>query len=498
MLLSARGFSVTLLEKQRTVGGRSSSLVLGGYSFDLGSTILMMRFVLEEMFALAGRRLDDYVRLVPLDPMYRLVFGDRGLDVYADPERMVQELRRFAPGSEDGLPRFLEHEHARLEQLYPLMQKSWLGLGSLLAPSVVKSLPWVGIGRSLHATAGDYFEDEDLKLGFSFQSAYLGMSPWKCPGGFGMIPYVEHGWGVDYARGGVHKVCAAMEQVARELSATIRTSAEVASVVVEDGRAVGVELTGGELVPADAVVVDADAVAALTRLLDEDVSLRFRKARLERLKESCSTFMLYLGLDTELPLRHHTFFFADDYKEEMERVFGRGELSDDLSVYVCSPVVTDPSMAPPGHSALYLLALAPNTRSGIDWEAEAPRMRARILETLARRTGVDVTPHIRVEHQVSPRDWESSFSISHGAVFGPTHDVDQLLAFRLPHRLPDPDNVFLTGAGTSPGSGIPTILESARITTRLLCEEHGIPFPESQPLPEPTTWVRERGAVEAS
>jgi phytoene desaturase len=207
--------------------------------------------------------------------------------------------------------------------------------------------------------------------------------------------------------------------------------------------------------------------------------------------------MLYLGLDTQLPLRHHTFFFADDYRSEMERVFGRGELVDDLSLYVCNPVGTDPAVAPEGHSALYLLALAPNTRSAIDWDSEAPRMRARVLDTLRRRTGVDVAAHVRAEHQVTPQDWESGFAISHGAVFGPTHEIGQLLAFRLPHRLPEPENVFLTGAGTSPGSGIPTILESARIATRLLCQEHGVAFPESEPLPEPSTWVRPRSAAEA-
>jgi phytoene desaturase len=199
--------------------------------------------------------------------------------------------------------------------------------------------------------------------------------------------------------------------------------------------------------------------------------------------------MLYLGVDTQLPLRHHTFFFADDYRSEMDRVFGEGELADDLSLYVCNPVVTDSSVAPPGHSALYLLALAPNTRAAIDWQTEAPRMRARVLDLLKRRTGVDVVPHIRAEHQISPRDWESGFAISHGAVFGPKHDITQLLAFRLPHRLPLAENLFLTGAGTSPGSGIPTILESARIATRLLCERHGVAFPVSLPLPEPTTWT---------
>jgi phytoene desaturase len=280
--------------------------------------------------------------------------------------------------------------------------------------------------------------------------------------------------------------------VARELGARVRTRAEVRRILVENDRSVGVELVGGERIPADDVVIDADAPAALTRLLDQDISARFRRSRLEHLNESCSTFMLYLGLDTRLPLPHHTFFFANDYKAEMDRVFREGTLSDDLSVYACNPVVTDPSVAPPGHSALYLLALVPNGRAGIDWDQEGDAMRARVLSALRNWTGIDLAPHIRAEHRVTPAEWERRYHISHGAVFGPSHNITQLLAFRLPNRLPSPDNVFLTGGGTSPGSGLPTILESARIASRLVCERHELPFPRSRPLPEPTTWRRNR------
>jgi phytoene desaturase len=495
MLLAARGFEVTVLEKQRAVGGRSGALIVGDYTFDLGSTMLMMRFVVEEMFELAGRRLSNELQLVSLDPMYRLVFGERSLDVYANVARMEAELKRFAPGSEPGLQRFLEREHSRLERLYPVLQKSWPRLVSLFDPAVLAAIPHVGIARSLHETARHYFADEALQLGFSFQSAYLGMSPWECPGGFGMVPYVEHAWGLDYVRGGVHRLCLAMERVARELGATIRTQAEVQHLRVDGDRCTAAELKTGERFEADELILDADAAAALVRLLDQDVSLRFSKARLEHLRESCSTFMLYLGLDTQLPLRHHTFLFAHDYRAEMDRVFHRGELADDLSLYVCNPAQIDPSLAPPGHSPLYLLALVPNTRADIDWELEAPRMRARILAVLQRHTGVELEPHIRAQKIVTPSEWERQYQVSHGAVFGPAHSIDQLLAFRLPNQLPHPRNVFLTGGGTNPGSGLPTILESARLVTRLLCERHRVPFPASRPLPEPMTWQRVRGTA---
>jgi phytoene desaturase len=284
-----------------------------------------------------------------------------------------------------------------------------------------------------------------------------------------------------------------MARVAKARGAEIVTNAEVVRVRA-NGRTAAVELASGETVHADEVVMDADAAEALTHLLEDDVSLRFSKHRLEHLTESCSTFMLYLGIDRELPLDHHTFFFAADYVAEMDRVFREGTLSDDVSVYACNPVRSDPTVAPAGHSALYLLALAPNTRSAIDWEIEGPRMRKRVLDALALRTGVDVRPHIREERCVTPTEWETRYRISHGAVFGPAHEISQLLALRPPHRLPSPGNVFLSGAGTSPGSGIPTVLESARITTRLLCEKHGIAFPASRPLPEPTTWKRRTSA----
>lgn len=492
MLLSARGFDVTVLEKRETLGGRSGVLRLGDYAFDVGSTMLMMPFVLHEMFELANARLGDEVELIRLEPMYRLVFGARHLDVFSDPRRMEAELRRFAPGSEPGLTRFLRQEHARLRALYPVLQKSWPNLASLADPDAVNALPHVGLGTSLHDTARGYFDDEALQLGFSFQSAYLGMSPWDCPGGFGMVPYVEHAWGIDYARGGLHSLCTAMARVAERNGAKLRVNAEVTKLETDGERCTAVVLKGGERLEVEDLIIDSDATASLLRLLDRDVSFRFSKRRLRQLEESCSTFMLYLGLDVQLPWQHHTFFFADDYRDEMKRVFHIGALSDDFSLYVCNPSRTDASVAPEGHSALYALALVPNTRFGIDWAEEAPRMRARVMRALSRHAEFDLSPHVRAEYQLTPRDWESAFQVSHGAVFGPSHGINQLLAFRPPNKLPSFDNVFLTGGGTSPGSGLPTIFESARISSRLLCQRHGVSFPASKPLPAPETWGRER------
>jgi phytoene desaturase len=347
----------------------------------------------------------------------------------------------------------------------------------------------------MHTVASDYFADPELQLGFSFQSAYLGMSPWECPGGFGLVPYVEHAWGLFHVQGGIHRIGLAMAKVAQEAGAVVRTGARVRRLLVEDEVARGVELEDGERIDADAVVINADATKALLGLLDEDVSFRFRRSHLEHLRESCSTWMLYLGLDTLLPLRHHTFFFASDYRAEMDRVFREGTLGDDLSLYVCNPSVSDATLAPRGHSSLYVLALVPNTAAPIDWAREQARMRDLVMRSLERRTGLAIERHVTVERTIAPTDWETDFDVSHGAVFGPTHNIGQLLAFRLPNQLPSPHNVYLAGGGTNPGSGLPTILESGRIVARLLCEQNGVAFPDSLPLPEPATWTRERRQI---
>ncbi|TPV95972.1 MAG: phytoene desaturase [Myxococcales bacterium FL481] len=485
MLLAYRGFAVTLLEKRSSVGGRTGGFRRDGYTFDVGSTLLMMRFVVEEMYELVGRRLADHLRIVPIDPMYRLDFGDRSLNVSSDASRMEDELQRFAPSSRRSLQSFLRSERNRLSHLYPMLQREWSGLRRLVSPSLVTALPHVGLRRSIHDVAGQYFSDPDIQLAFSFQSAYLGMSPWSCPAGFAMVPYVEHAWGIDHIEGGIHQLTRSMEEIAMGLGVHIRRECCARRLIGDKRHCRAVELASGERIETDDVVINADAVAALLGMLDDNVSLRFCRPRLRRMRESCSTFMLYLGLDTRLALDHHTFFFAADYRAEMDRVFGSRTLADDFSLYVCNPSATDSTMAPPGHSALYVLALVPNTRADIDWRTRAPQLREQILDRLERRASASIRPHIQVSEQMTPTDWADRYHVSHGAVFGLSHSIDQMLAFRLPNRLPAPRNVYLTGGSTSPGSGLPTILESARIAARLICERHGVFFPPPRPLPPP-------------
>lgn len=488
MLLAHRGLDVTVLEKEPEVGGRSGQIELDGWRFDIGSTLLMMPFVLDELFELTGRRVSDYLTLLPVEPMYRLVHGAHSIDVHSDTSRMRSELAAKYPGEESGLARFLDRERRRLAALYPCLQGDYPTLRSLLQPAVVRALPHVNLHRSLFDTVGRYFRSDFLRLAFSFQSAYLGMSPWDCPGGFAIIPYVEHAYGIHHVRGGIGQLCRAMRRIVEEEGGVVRTSTPVRQLVVRAGRCTAVELEEGTTLEADELILNADFAYATHRLIQPEVLRTHPAERIERMRFSCSTFMLYLGLDAPVPLAHHTFLFADSFRREMSAVFEHRSLDPVPSLYVCNPCLTDASMAPDGGAALYVLVLVPNLeRDGIDWELARAELRERVLDRLERDLGLGgLRQHIRAELAITPTDWRQRLNVHHGAVFNFAHVPLQLLAFRPPHRLEDIDNCYLVGGSTSPGSGLPTILESGRIAANLLCRRHGMATPAPRPLPPPT------------
>lgn len=484
MLLAHRGFDVEVFEKQPVIGGRNSEVQLGAYRFDLGPTFLMMKFLLDELFEEAGRKLSDYIECKALDPMYKLQFAERTMHVYSDPVRMRDEIERVFPGEGDGLDRFLDRESVRFRKLYPCLQKAYGSPLSLFSPTLLAALPHIAPGRSLHNVLSSYFHAEELRLAFTFQSKYLGMSPWDCPGLFTMIPYTEHAHGVYHVQGGLCRISHAMAQAAQESGAKIHTSQPVRRVLTSGRRCVGVELASGERIDCDDVVVNADFGHAISTLFDPAQLRRYKPETVRKKNWSCSTFMMYIGLDRTYPeADHHTIVFARDYKGNLEDISHRKKTSEDISVYVRNSVVNDPGTAPEGHSALYILVPVPNNFSKIDWSQEAPRYRERILRTLAERTCyTDIEEHIREELIVTPEDWEKKFSVYQGATFNMGHNWSQMLFMRPHNKFEEFDHCYLVGGGTHPGSGLPTIFESARISSNLICSQYRIPYASPKPF----------------
>lgn len=486
MLLARRGFRVQVFEKAPRIGGRTAEVTLDPYRFDLGPTFLMMRFLLDDLFNDAGRKTGDYLDLRALDPMYRLNFAGKTMLVRSRPSDMREEIERVFPGEGQGLDRFLAAESIRFRKLYPCLQKQYGSPLAFLHKTLLTALPHIAAGQSLHNVLSTYFRSEELRLAFTFQSKYLGMSPWDCPGLFAMIPYTEHAHGIFHVMGGLCRIPEAFAKVAEEEGAEIHTSCGVKRVLVKSGKAYGVELENGESVFCDDVVINADFGHAMATLFP-DVNLgKYSPAALRKRKYSCSTFMLYLGLDRTYPeSEHHTIVFAQDYKRCLEDITKTKVLPGDLSLYVRNAVTLDPSCAPPGHSALYILAPVPNNTSGIDWEKHRSPFRDSILELLEARTPyTNIRDHIRSELVLTPDDWEQQVSVFLGATFNMGHSWDQMLYFRPHNRFELFDNVYLVGGGTHPGSGLPTIFESARISSNLISDKYRIPHPRPTPFAE--------------
>ncbi|MDE5412083.1 phytoene desaturase family protein [Alkalihalobacterium chitinilyticum] len=473
MLLVSQGYKVTVFEKQPYVGGRTSSFQLDDYTFDLGPTFLSMPHILEELFEAAGKKLEDYLSLVELDPMYELRFSD----VIFSPSRNVPETRKkieeLFPGNGEGYERFMKHSDKKLDALMPLLQNRHSSLLDYFRLRTLRALPQLSLGRSLYDVLGDFFTDEKLKLAFTFQSKYLGMSPWECPGAFSILSYMEHKYGVFHPLGGLNQIPKAMAKVIKEYGGEVVTGVGVKKLLTKDREITGVLLEDGEKVHCDDVIVNADFAHAMTHLLDDGLLKSYSKQQLKKKDYSCSTFMLYLGVNKEFKLPHHTIVFADDYKKNVEEITKTKVLSDNPSIYIQNACVTDPTLAPEGKSALYILAPVPNNTSLIEWEKHQSEFRQLVLEQIESRTEFKgLQENIEVEKMITPLQWEKDLFVYEGATFNLSHRLKQMMYFRPHNKFQELKNCWLVGGGTHPGSGLPTIFESARITANSILQEN--------------------------
>lgn len=470
MLLQHNGYNVTIVEKADRVGGRNARIDLGEFKFDTGPTFLMMKFILDEMFAAVGRRTEDYLQTVKLDPMYKLYFPDFAMDIRTDIRDMKSDIARIFPGEEAGIDKFLEKETIRYEKLLPCLQIPYSDAKSMVSKHLLGALPVLSLGKSLYGVLGDYFTSEKLRLSFTFQSKYLGMSPWECPGAFTLIPYVEHHEGIYHVMGGLSKISDAMAQVVNEEGGKIMLNTAVRELIVEGKTVKGVRLEDGKELFADATFINADFAHAMSNLVSPGKLRKYSRSKLLQKKYSCSTFMLYLGIDRKVDLPHHNIRFSPTYQENVEDIFDRKTLHPDTAFYLQNPSVTDPSLAPDGKSALYILVPVANNKSGINWEREQKKYRDNVIKLISTQLpGMEnLEDWIEEELIISPQDWQNNYNVFLGATFNLAHSLDQMLYLRPRNRFEELDNCYLVGGGTHPGSGLPTIYESARISVNLL------------------------------
>jgi phytoene desaturase len=486
MLLAASGARVTIFEKDDVVGGRTRSWTTPeGYSFDLGPTFFLYPRVLKEIFHRCGSALEAEVDLRRLNPQYRLVFEGPGrtrtqLDCSSDFDQMEAELAKFAPDDAKGLRPFIAENRAKLEAFRPVLERAFEGPLDMVKWDMISALPLLRPWATVDQDLGRHFRDPRVRLAFSFQTKYLGMSPFRCPSLFTILSYLEYEHGIFHPIGGCGAISRAMARVAERLGVEIRLSTPVDRIAFEGRRARGVEV-GGTRHEADAVVVNADFAHAIPKLIPAELRRDWSDQKIEKANYSCSTFMLYLGLDRTFPeLAHHTVILSEEYKRNISDI-ETGTIPDVPSLYVQHAGATDPTMAPAGHTALYVLIPVPNLLKRPDWPAQAARYREIALDRLQAIGLPDLRPHIRYEKIVAPQDWESDYGVGFGATFNLSHELPQMLYFRPGNRFRDVQGVYLVGGGTHPGSGLPVIYEGARITTGLMAKDLGLPTGPSRP-----------------
>jgi phytoene desaturase len=467
--LGARGYRVTVLEKLDAPGGRAYTFLQEGFTFDAGPTIITAPYLLEELWTLCGRRLADDVTLRSIDPFYKIRFDDGDVFSYtADLEAMRAQIARLEPADVRGFDRFLEASRDIYTVAFDqLAAQPFHEFGVMLR--AVPDLIRLGGFRSVHAKVSDFFRHPKLRLAFSFHPLLIGGNPFATTSYYCLIAHLERTFGVHYALGGTGALVRGMVKLIESLGGELRCNAEVARIRVAEGRARGVELATGESLAADVVVSNADPAWTYGRLLNGHERKRWTDAKLARARYSMSLFVWYFGTNKRFDdVYHHTMVLGPRYRELLDDIFGRQHLADDFSLYLHRPSANDPALAPAGCDAFYVLSPVPHLQSGTDWRVRAEEYRKRIAQRLEQTLLPGLRSSIISERMLTPLDFRERLLSVNGAAFALEPQLFQSAWFRPHNRSEEVDRLYLVGAGTHPGAGMPGVISSAKILDQIV------------------------------
>lgn len=469
--LQAAGFEVTIIEAREKLGGRAYQLKDGGYTFDMGPSLITAPHLLEDLWSAAGRTFEDNVPLVPLSPYYRIYFSD-GTHFDYGGESDDAEIAKFNPDDVEGYRAFLGHtEHIYQRAFEDLAGQSFHRFGDFA--SIVPELLRLRAQRSVYATVQDYIQDPRLQMVFSFHPLFIGGNPLRASAIYSIVPYLERQGGVHFTSGGMYTLVTAMEVLFRSLGGEVVVNSPVARILVDGDATRGVETSSGVRYEADIVVANSDVATTYLELLPSSARPRLQSEMLRRYRYSMSCFLLYLGLDRQYDeLLHHTIYMPRDYPKLLNQIFDGEGMPDDLALYLHAPTRTDPSMAPMGGESLYILAPVPHLGKNINWHTEADDFRNRIIRFLQDDAGLaGLEESIQVEHRFTPLDFRDQLGSWLGSAFSIEPTLTQSAYFRPHNRSPAASGLYFVGAGTHPGAGLPGVLLSAKITSDLVQED---------------------------
>jgi phytoene desaturase len=478
--LQAAGMDTVLFEARDKPGGRAYVYEEAGYTFDGGPTVITAPHCLDELFELCGKRRQDYVEFLPVSPFYRLIWQDGTRIDYAGGDALKAEIQRLCPGDGAGYERFVEYSRKVFEKGYAeLAHAPFLRFTDML--KVAPSLARLRADRSVYSTVAGFVKDEKLREALSFHSLLVGGNPFETSSIYTLIHYLERNWGVFFPRGGTGALVRALVKLYTELGGELRLSCPVREIRVERGASLRhlVDSAAGQAEAFDLVVSNSDLHHTYARLYAAEPEAQKTARKLRRAEWSMSLFVLYFGTDRAYDLAHHTVLFGPRYRGLLDDVFHGASLPEDFSLYLHAPSVTDPSLAPAGGASFYVLSPVPHLGNApLDWDRIGDAYGERILESLERHMP-DLRKHVVVKRSLTPRGFQSELLAYHGSAFSVAPKLTQSAWFRPHNRDPKIPGLYLVGAGTHPGAGVPGVVSSAKATAGLVLADYGIRSPDA-------------------
>ena len=477
--LLARGYRVTVVDRLDQPGGRArvfrETTDAGTYTFDAGPTLITAPFLFDELWALGGERREDYVDFVPITPFYRIRFDDtspggaRVFDYTGDADQMRHQIARFNPADVKGYERFLEKSEEIFEVGFTNLGHVPFGRVADMA-KIVPAMVALQSHRTVYGFVQKYIKDPQLRQVFSFHPLLVGGNPFSTTSIYALIAFLERKWGVWYAMGGTGAIVQGLAELVERMGGTIRLGTEVEEITAEarpgqKSSVTGVRLAGGEHLPAEVVVSNADAAWTYRHLVDPAHRQHWTDARIDKAKLSMSLFVWYFGTDRQYDdVAHHTILLGPRYKELLQDIFHNKHLADDFSLYLHRPTATDPSMAPDGHDAFYVLSPVPHLDSGDPWDDQQTEAYRKKIEAYLEGTALPgLSEHLTASRTLTPKGFLDDYLSVKGAAFSFEPVLQQSAFFRPHNASEDVDGLFLVGAGTHPGAGMPGVLSSARV-----------------------------------
>lgn len=482
--LARNGYEVTLIEKNAHGGGRCDQIVKDGHRFDVGPTLFLMPEVFEETYAALGEKMSDHLDLKRIDPTYTVRFDDgTSIGLTSNLGAMQTQLEAIEPGSFGGFLRYL----AEGQLHYRLSLEKFVGRNfyNYFQYFSLSNLPLLFKLKALvkhYDNVDHYFKNPRLKAAFTFQNMYLGLSPYDAPATYSLLQYTELAEGIWFPMGGMYRIIESLTAIAERLGVRFMYDAPVERIEHDGQRATGVVLRDGRKLSADVIVVNADLPYAYRELLKDENEAQ----KLDRKKFTCSAIMFYWGVDKVYPqIKHHNVWLAGDYQASFDSIFDRNTLPEEPSFYVHAPSRTDPAAAPEGQDTLMVLVPVGHLDEAHpqDWAALKNRARSTVLARLKEIGVDDLEQHIKFEVSYTPENWQTLYNLEKGAAFGLSHNFMQVGYLRPRNRHARLHNVYFAGASTHPGTGLPIVLLSARLTTERILKDAGVPQPAYQLKP---------------